>query len=85
MLLLGKYGVRRVCVVAAGGSAVTNIITQSAIIAFLVAHMPAFAGLVNLTLQELEMVRSESVITISPAETCWTALRLMCLHVRTYA
>jgi hypothetical protein len=31
MLLLGKYGVHRVCVVDYGASAITNIITQSAI------------------------------------------------------
>lgn len=79
MLLLGKYGVHRVCVVDFGASKIRNIITQSAVANMLAEHLADFSGLVNLTLAELEMTTAhESLLSIKSSNTYMDALRILC-------
>ncbi len=72
---------RRVCVIDEGSSKIRNLITQSAITKLLAAHQQEFAGLVDLSLSELEITNHVVPIVVDSKETYWTALKVIVSNV----
>lgn len=79
LLLLGKYGQHRVCVVDSPGGDLKNMITQSAVLAELNHANPIFDALTSKTLEALGWKEhpDHPLISVNVDKTYWDAFRLI--------
>ncbi len=75
VLILGKHGLHRVCVVKAGGD-IVNIVTQSAVIGALTLALPKLKSVTGRTLRDLGLHESPHVYTVPLDESVWVALKV---------
>lgn len=80
LLLLGKYGQHRVCIVDSPGGDLVNMITQSAMLEQLAHCNPMFESLTSKTLKQLgwsEHPDGKALISINIEKTYWDAFGLI--------
>eukprot|EP00047_Mylnosiga_fluctuans_P003661 m.230253 g.230253 ORF g.230253 m.230253 type:complete len:591 (+) comp12033_c0_seq1:33-1805(+) len=81
MLLLGKYGLRRIPIVQASTNRVTNIVTQSAVIRLLSQIIPSdqqFAQFARQTLRDMRLAEPVPMFSVHESDTVMHALQLIC-------
>lgn len=79
ILILGKHGLHRLCVVQLGGD-IVNVITQSAMLKALNDAMPHMAAVAAKTLAELGLAEPREVVASRLDDCVWTALHAMRTH-----
>lgn len=80
ILLLGKYGQHRVCIVESPGGGLVNMLTQSALLDEMTRSNPAFSSVTSKSLKELgwsEKHSTQSVLTVNIHATYWEAFNVM--------
>ena len=75
VLILAKHGLHRVCVVSSGGD-ITNVITQSALLAALAAELPALGSVTSRTLRELGLAVKKTLYSVNLDDGVWAAIKV---------
>ena len=77
VLILGKHGLHRLCVVQPGGD-ITNIITQSALIKALMVALPHLAPIADKTLRQLGLAVKPHLYAVNIDDGVWVAVKVCC-------
>lgn len=79
MVILGKYGISRVCLTESSGD-ITNVITQTSMVQFIMEKMGHLLSVGKKSIHELGLIDDvlcEDVISVNEDQTYWDAFRVM--------